>query len=84
MEYVCTEARFHCWNGKQGYNISFSYGIMTWFIHEDKTNNFLFKKKVNSKKIKSPTRYLALEVLHEFLNTRPNGVIVVNDDTIVG
>lgn len=35
MEYVVTDIRFKCFNGKDNYTIEFSIGLQKWFIFKD-------------------------------------------------
>lgn len=67
MEYQCVDSRFYFWDGKTGYTVEFSYD--TWYVFEDRKNSdALFSKKVPAKKYKLPQKFLAEDILYEYLN----------------
>lgn len=69
MEHQCVDVRFYFWDNKKGYTVEFCYGIMSWYVFEDrKDRDALFSKKIDPKKSKTPTRDLAADILEEYLN----------------
>ena len=70
MEYVCVDARFYFWDGKNGFTVMFSYGLMTWYVFkEHETTGAVYQKKVDPKNTKSPNRMFAEYVLNDYLET---------------
>jgi hypothetical protein len=70
MNHVCVNVRFKFWNGFKVYTVEYFYSSAEWFVFEDeKKIDFLYCKKINPSKSKSPNRDNSLEVLNEYLET---------------
>lgn len=70
MEYVCVNARFLFFDGRNRYTVHYAYGLNTWYVFKDEmTENALWWKKINPSKNKSPNRIEAENILEEYLQT---------------
>lgn len=71
MEYVCTTARFHFFNGQKSYTAEFAYGLSAWFVFlEDLSTDALYQKKINPSNHKSPNRIIAELILQEYFDKK--------------
>jgi len=70
MEYVCVDARFLFFDGKNHYTVEFSYGLSKWFVFEgEKRTGALYVKAINMSKSNTPNRGEAKIVLYEYLDS---------------
>lgn len=70
MEYVCVDARFLFFDGKNHYTVEYSYGLNKWFVFEgEKRTDALYVKAVRPEKNRTPSRTEAGIVLEEYLDS---------------
>lgn len=70
MEYVCVDARFLFFDGRNNYMVEFSFGLNKWFVFEgEKRTDARYVKEIKPSKSKSPNRAEAMIILEEYLHS---------------
>ena len=46
MNYVCTDARFFFWDGKNMYTVEYAYALKKWFVFDNRSqSDALYQKE---------------------------------------
>lgn len=69
--FVCVNARFKFFNGKDVLTVEYAYGVQKWYIfNNEESTNAIFNKSIVPKLSRTPNRYEAEAILDEYLNTK--------------